>query len=115
MQLERKIGLLREAILQHRQVTATYDGRSRDFCPHFLGTHGDGWNVLAWQFAGDSEKGLPRGGAWRCFELARLGDILLRDGAWHRGIYEGFAQHCVSEIDTAVDPAHGAIIRHRQG
>lgn len=111
MQLERKIDLLREAILHHRQVTAIYDGRDRAFCPHFLGTHGGGWNVLGWRFAGHSDKGLPAGGAWRCFELARLRDMALRDGNWHRGIYEGFAQHCVSEVDTAIDAAHGAVVR----
>jgi len=114
MELERKIELLRQAIAARQQVIARYDGHDRAFCPHFLGTHTGVWKVLGWQFAGGSEKGLPRGGAWRCFELARLQGVLLHEGEWHRGVYEGFAQHCVSEIDTAIDPAHGAIVRHRR-
>lgn len=113
MSPEQKIAALRQAILTLKQVTATYDGEPREFCPHFLGTQNAVWKVLAWQFAGSSRRGLRPGGDWRCFALERLHGLALRDGKWHRGVYQGFEQHCVSEIDTAVDAEHGAIIPRR--
>lgn len=113
MPLDQRIAALREAIGSLKQVTAVYEGLPREFCPHFLGT-GDGvWKVLGWQFAGSSSRGLAPGGNWRCFQLEHLDGLALREGPWHRGVYDGFAQHCVSEIDTAIDAAHGAIRRNR--
>jgi hypothetical protein len=52
--------LFRNAILAQEQVTCTYDGRSRELCPHIIGTNNSGKEVvLAWQFAGDSSGRLP--------------------------------------------------------
>jgi hypothetical protein len=45
--------LFRKAILAEQQVTCTYDGRSRELCPHIVGTNKDGEEaVLAWQRVG---------------------------------------------------------------
>jgi hypothetical protein len=46
--------LFRKAILAEQQVTCIYDGRSRELCPHIIGTNKDGEEaVLAWQFGGE--------------------------------------------------------------
>jgi hypothetical protein len=56
--------LFRNAILAEQQVVCIYDGRSRELCPHIIGTNKDGEEaVLAWQFAGESSGKLPQ---WRC-------------------------------------------------
>jgi hypothetical protein len=45
--------LFRNAILAEQQVVCLYDGRSRELCPHIIGTNKSGEEVvLAWQFAG---------------------------------------------------------------
>jgi hypothetical protein len=44
--------LFRHAILAEQQVVCSYDGRTRELCPHIIGTNKSGEEVvLAWQFA----------------------------------------------------------------
>ncbi len=53
--------LFRNAILAEQQVICIYDGRSRQLCPHIIGTNKDGEEaVLAWQFGGESSGKLPQ-------------------------------------------------------
>lgn len=106
-----KIALLRAAITDLKQVQGTYDGLPRVFCPHILGTKAGTWKVFVWQFDGQSSRGgLP---LWRDWFLDRLFDITLRDGEWHRGWTTGQReQKSVDWIDTVVDPAHAAEVRH---
>ena len=61
--------LLREAILNRRQVVAVCHGLPREFCPHVLGTKDDEEHCLAYQFGGASASGplVPGSPAnWRC-------------------------------------------------
>ncbi|NOJ43159.1 hypothetical protein [Bradyrhizobium australiense] len=47
--------LFRNAILNEQQVVCDYSGRSRELCPHIIGTNKRGEEVvLAWQFAGEA-------------------------------------------------------------
>lgn len=106
-----KISLVRDAINDRKQVVGNYDGLERVFCPHVLGTKAGVWKVFVWQFDGRSSRGhLPQ---WRDWFLERLHDITLRDGEWHRGWTTGQRdQKSVDVIDTVVDPAHAAELRH---
>jgi hypothetical protein len=75
--------LFRAAILAEQQVICIYDGRSRELCPHIIGTNKDGEEaVLAWQFAGESGGKLPQ---WRCLKIANVSDARARNGRWHEG------------------------------
>src|SRR5205807_10323813 len=63
--------LFRNAIRAEQQVVCSYGGRTREMCPHIIGTNKNGEEVvLAWQFAGDSSGKLPQ---WRCLRLANAG------------------------------------------
>lgn len=94
--------LLRRAVLERKQVTASYKGRPREFCPHALGTGGDGARmVLGFQFGGYSSKGLPLGGEWRCFEVALLSNVQLRDGKWHSNNDHSRPNSCVTWVDVS--------------
>lgn len=116
MTLDEKIDLLRKAIQSRLQVTGFCNQLPREFCPHILGRKGIKWNVLVWQFDGMSDKGLPPEGAWRCFELHDLDQLATREGDWHRGFSSGRDdQHCVDQIDTVIDAAHGAELRETFG
>jgi len=46
---------------------------------------------------------LPRGGAWKCLDLARVEDAALRDGPWHEGASHKAKQSCVEEIDLDIN------------
>jgi hypothetical protein len=93
--------LFRKAILAERQVVCTYDGLSRELCPHIIGTNKGGEEtVLAWQFAGESSGKLPQ---WRCLKLANIRNAHARDGRWYEGGSHKTTQQCVAKIDLDIN------------
>jgi hypothetical protein len=93
--------LFRNAISAEKQVVCSYDGRTRELCPHIIGTNRSGEEVvLAWQFAGQSSGRLPQ---WRCLRLANVRNARIRDGSWHEGGSHRSEQTCVSEIDLDIN------------
>lgn len=93
----------RKAILERKQIVCTYQGKHRELCPHCLGTKGNEEKSLAFQFGGESSKGLPPGGEWRCLFLAQVENARIQDGAWHTGQRHTTKQTCVDEVDVEVD------------
>jgi hypothetical protein len=96
--------LIRQTILEMKQVVATYQGRYREMCPHTLGTKNGRRQALFFQFAGESSRGLPPGGEWRCIPVDELADVSIRGGAWHTDDRHSQRQSCVDEIDVEVGP-----------
>lgn len=95
--------LFREAILLGKQVICRYNGFERELCPVIIG-HSDGVEkVLAYQFGGDSKKGLPRGGEWRCLDLSEVRDPELRDGPWYEGTGHSTEQKCMKDVDLDIN------------
>ncbi|ANW02037.1 hypothetical protein [Bradyrhizobium icense] len=93
--------LFRNAILGEQQVVCDYGGRSRELCPHIIGTNKRGEEVvLAWQFAGESSGPLPQ---WRCLKLANVSNARARSGRWHEGGSHRTTQTCVSDIDLDIN------------
>ena len=71
-------------------------------CPHALGTKNGRRQALFFQFAGESNRGLPPGGDWRCLPLDGLSDVSLHKGSWYTDDRYDQVQTCVDEIDVAV-------------
>ena len=94
--------LIRQAILGKNQVRATYQGRLRKMCPHTLGTKNGRRQALFFQFAGESSRGLPPGGEWRCIPVDELVDVSVHEGEWHTDDRHSQPQTCVDEIDVEV-------------
>jgi hypothetical protein len=93
--------LFRNAILAEQQVICSYDGRTRELCPHIVGTNKRGEEVvLAWQFAGESSGPLPQ---WRCLRLASVRNTRVRDGRWYEGSSHKTEQVCVSKVDLDIN------------
>jgi hypothetical protein len=93
--------IFRNAILAEQQVVCSYDGRTRELCPHIIGGNKRGEEVvLAWQFGGESSGKLPQ---WRCLKLGNVSNARARDGRWHEGGSHRTAQSCVSEIDLDIN------------
>lgn len=91
----------RDAILGEQQVTCSYQGKSRELCPHIIGTNKAGEEVvLAWQFGGASSGPLPE---WRCLHLTNVRDARARSGPWHEGRSHRSTQTCVTAIDLDVN------------
>jgi PIN domain nuclease of toxin-antitoxin system len=96
--------LFAQAITGRKQIFCRYEGYPRELCPHILG-HTKGEEVaLAYQFGGESRRGLPPGGQWRCLALSKAHDAELRDGPWHAGSSHTRAQPCVEIVDLDVNP-----------
>jgi len=93
--------VFRSAILAEQQVVCSYGGRTRELCPHIIGTNRSREEVvLAWQFAGDSSGKLPQ---WRCLKLANVSDAHARVGRWHEGGSHKTGQSCVSDVDLDIN------------
>jgi uncharacterized protein (DUF4415 family) len=97
--------LFEEAMTCRKQVLCVYNGRPRELCPIILGHSRGQEKALTYQFGGESEKGLPPGGQWRCLWLSKVGNILLRNGPWHAGDHHNQPQGCVEIVDLDVNPA----------
>ena len=97
--------LLREAILDGKQVIATYNGQVRLLCPYVLGTKAGRAQCLFYQFAGETSQGLIAPYSpdnWRCMRLEKLEDIQLHDGQWY-GQTRGTSgsQTCIDTVDVS--------------
>ena len=96
--------LIRQAIVEKKQIHATYGGHHREMCPHVIGTKNGRAQALFFQFAGGSSSGLPPEGEWRCIPIDGLTDVSIHDGDWHSGTRQpdGPPQSCVDDIDVEV-------------
>lgn len=94
--------LIYDAIVNKRHVIATYHGLYREMCPHTLGTKRGRRQALFYQFAGESSKGLPPDGEWRCIILDQLENVSVREGEWHTSPDHSVPQTCVDVIDVEV-------------
>jgi hypothetical protein len=96
--------LVWKAIRTRQQITCIYKGRYREVCPHILGYKECGQEaVLVFQFGGGSTSKLPREGNWRCFDLAGMTDVDLRDGSWHTGTRHTKTQSYIQFVDVDVN------------
>jgi uncharacterized protein (DUF4415 family) len=97
--------LFEQAMTTRKQIRCTYNGRHRELCPVILGHSQGQEKALTYQFGGQSEKGLPPGGQWRCLWLSKVRNTRLRDGPWHDGDSHNQPQDCVEIVDLDVNPA----------
>jgi hypothetical protein len=88
----------------HKQILCTYDGCGRELCPIILGHSQGQEKALTYQFGGQSSKGLPPGGQWRCLFLSKVSAPRLREGPWHSGDSHSLPQGCVEIVDLDVNP-----------
>ena len=97
--------LVRDAILNMRQVIATYRGHRREMCPHVLGSKRGRRQALFYQFGGTSSSGLGpigSGSNWRCVPVDWLNDVEIREGPWYAAPTHSRPQTCVDQIDVEV-------------
>lgn len=94
--------VLRQAILDRKQVVCLYQGLVREVCPHVIGLKRGKRHALVFQFAGQSSKGLPPGGEWRCLDVDSVVNAATRDGPWFTGDSHLQPQTCVDQIDAEV-------------
>lgn len=94
--------LIRTAIAERHRVIARYKGLHREMCPHILGHTNGRAQCLFFQFAGESSRGLPPGGDWRCMSVARLDSVEIAEGKWHTREDYRRLQTCVEVVDIAI-------------
>jgi predicted DNA-binding transcriptional regulator YafY len=93
-----------EAILVRKQLVFTYRDRRRELCPHVLGYTKGKEMLLGYQFGGETNSGLPPEGEWRCFHVAEMHSISVREGDWHTGEKHASRHTCVELVDLDVNP-----------
>lgn len=95
--------LIKDAILNKRQVVAIYNGYRREMCPHILGWKDDKQQCLFYQFGGDSSSGAIVTGSdrnWRCILIDKLENVTIQDGEWHTASNHSRRQTCVDQVDV---------------
>jgi hypothetical protein len=101
--------LVRAAAVQHRPITALYDGMRRLLCPHVLGYNRPGdWRVFCYQYGGETKGGpLPVSGEgiWRCLALKKLSSVECVTGPWRTEPHA--PQRCVEHIEVDADDYPG--------
>ena len=102
--------LVRAAAVQHRPITALYDGTRRLLCPHVVGYNRPGdWRVFCYQYGGETKDGpLPvsGGGIWRCLALIKLSSVECVTGPWRTEPHA--PQRCGEHIEVDADDYPGA-------
>jgi hypothetical protein len=101
--------LVRAAAVQHRPITALYDGTRRLLCPHVLGYNRPGdWRVFCYQYGGETKGGpLPVSGEgiWRCLAFKKLSSVECVTGPWRTEPHA--PQRCVEHIEVDADDYPG--------
>ena len=93
---------IRRTMEAKKPFSCTYNGLRREVCAHTLGTKNGKEQVLVFQFAGESSKGLPPEGEWRCMPVAGIQDFQEIDGPWHTDDRHSQSQTCVDTVDLEV-------------
>jgi len=103
--------LLRMSIRQRQPITAMYNGRRRQLCPHRLGWNKDEERrVLCYQYGGDSVSGLGQPGArsnWRCLAIEKLSQVALIAGSWRTAPNHSRPQTCIVRVEMDVEDQPG--------
>jgi hypothetical protein len=97
-------GIVREAVVGRRPISAVYHNRRRLLCPHRLGRNKEGQvRVLCYQYGGESESGLKPMGSpdnWRCLALNKLTRVELAEGAWRTAPNHSRPASCIVDADV---------------
>ena len=97
--------VIRNAIINKQQVTATYSGHIRQMCPHVIGTKNGREQALFYQFGGTSSSGAIVADSlknWRCIPIEGLSNVSVKSGNWHTGGNHSQDQTCVDDIDVEI-------------
>ncbi|RQO30289.1 hypothetical protein DBR32_11995 [Taibaiella sp. KBW10] len=97
--------LIKQAILEKKQIIASYNGYYREMCPHAIGTKKGREQAIFYQFGGDSSSGPVSPGDksnWRCIPVAGLDQVMIRDGEWHTADNHSTPSTCIDFIDVQV-------------
>lgn len=96
--------VIKSAIKNKQQITATYQGYYREMCPHTLGSKNGRKQCLFYQFGGTSKSGLSTNPLqnWRCIPIDELENVSARDGHWHTAGNHSKPSTCVDVVDIEV-------------
>lgn len=94
--------VIESAMRTRKQIICVYNGLHREICPHTLGWKNGREKVLGFQFSGQSSKGLPPDGEWRCMFIDEIQNLNVREGAWHTSGPHTQPQTCVDEVHFEV-------------
>ena len=92
---------LKKAIQFKQCLRVLAAGRSRDICPHALGTKDGKMRLLAFQYDGGSASGLAAGGQWRAFFLNEISVATPIEGRWQSGpSVLAKTEACLDEVEV---------------
>lgn len=97
--------IIKEAIINKQPISAVYNGKYREMCPHVIGKKNGRNQALFYQFGGESNSSNIIAGSasnWRCIQIDGLSNIKVISGGWHTASNHSIPSTCVDEIDVEV-------------
>lgn len=97
--------IIKEAILNNKSVTFTYNNEMRLMSPHLLGKKNDRYKVFLLQYDGGSNEGLSSDASenWRCVFLSEITDLHINnDDFYSADNYSILKQRCVDNVEVAI-------------
>ena len=97
--------IIKSAIENKQQITADYDDKYREMCPHAIGTKNGVEQALFFQFGGYSSKGeitTDTKDNWRCITINKLSNVKVKEGDWHTFSNHSRPSTCIDSIDLEV-------------
>ena len=97
--------LIRQAILEKKQIHADHNGARRETCPHAIGRKNGREHVLFYEHGGSGVERprTPPQRTWRCVSVNALENVTIHDGPWHTAKYQATNASCFDEMDIEVN------------
>jgi DMSO/TMAO reductase YedYZ molybdopterin-dependent catalytic subunit len=92
--------LIRQAIIERKQIHAVCGGCLREMCPHALGWKNGREQALLYEFAGSEPDGSLKN--WRCVQIDLMSKVVIVDGEWHTAANHSRRQTCVDTLELEV-------------
>lgn len=97
--------LIKQAIIEKKCVTCSYNGYLRKMTPHVIGQKNGTQQALFYQYGGQSSSGLSSDPSknWRCIPVDKIDNLTLNDDTFQTAHNHSTAQTCVDIIDVEID------------
>jgi hypothetical protein len=98
--------VIKNAILNKKQIKGNYGGYYRELCPHAMGKNKNGTiNVISYQFGGATSKGAlssDRTKNWKCMDINKLTITSIEDGIWHSADNHSKPATCIDDVEVEI-------------
>lgn len=97
--------IIKEAMLNSKSVTFTYNNKIRLMSPHVLGEKNGKYQALFFQYGGKSNSGISKdkNENWKCIFISEITNLYINNDDFHSANNYSTFQSCVDNVEVAVE------------